>query len=231
MDTGRSLVTYETNTGSAGVAKIDTYGAFYQTQFFDLSPTTAGYMRPVATANGVLFYNPLTGRGAVGYVNYGGEFTQVEAPLLSTGWTKIVATDNGLLFYNAATGSATVGRIDRNGRYSNSQTFAAGSLSKGWSHIVATGDSLLFYDVSTGSAAIGNIDHSGKFAQTSAARLSASWSKIVVVGDDILFYNEETGSAAIGNLNRARGTFEQTQSLPNAFSTGWTHIVAVAGER
>jgi hypothetical protein len=109
----------------------------------------------------VLFYDKLTGRGAVGIFDSDGAFTELwSSSSFSKGWTHVVSTWQGrLFFYDQVTGTAGWGWIDRKGALV-SQPAIHGIL-RGWDQIVPAGNQyLLFYRKSDGLAALAEL-HEG----------------------------------------------------------------------
>lgn len=116
---------------------------------------STGWTHAVDTANGVLWYNSLTGSGVLGRVDGAGNHTSFKTTAFSKGWTHIVNTAKGVLWYNSQTGAGALGEFDSAGNYTNTRTF---SFSPGWSSVVSTSDRLLWYNAKTGAAVAGRLE-------------------------------------------------------------------------
>jgi hypothetical protein len=84
----------------------------------------------------LLFYNRLSGAGAVGSLTAAGFTTTRVYPAgaFSIGWDNIARAGDAVLFYNGIVGSAAIG-FDPTLR-----TFPAGSFSTGWTRVVGQVD-------------------------------------------------------------------------------------------
>lgn len=134
-----------------------------------------GWTHLVATYNGMLFYNRLTGAGEFGKFdvrtgNYetlklyqGGVFGPLTGGY-AQGWTHVVWSPTGILFYNANNSRVLIGRIDTTGEFIKLNSYLSGALSTGWTYITNTRNGIFFYSNNDGyRLAVGRIDGKGLF--------------------------------------------------------------------
>lgn len=98
----------------------------------EANDSSSGWTHTVETENGILYYNTLTGNGAVARIDSAGNRSTIKSypsGTFATGWTHVENTSDGILWYNSQTGAATVGRIDGAGNYTAIKSYPAGSFS------------------------------------------------------------------------------------------------------
>lgn len=81
-----------------------------------------------------LFYNQLTGAGALGILTQAGFETTATFSDFATGWTNIVILGDSIVFYNASNGAGAIGFNP------TVKIFPAGTFSTGWTHLVSKVD-------------------------------------------------------------------------------------------
>lgn len=143
------MLFYKAETGEGAIGerfnnRPQSSGSFggYPNDFRTLKSLPGGYFsrrwsRIVLLENEeLLFYNQVTGTGAVGTLTRDGFTTIRTFPVggFRTGWTHIVNAGGSILFYNAENGSGALGFSP------TVASFPEGAFAAGWTHVVATVD-------------------------------------------------------------------------------------------
>jgi hypothetical protein len=184
-----------------------------------------------------LFYNSVTGGGAIGRLDGDGSFkTLRDYPdgSFSPSWTDIVSTsDDAILFYNNRTGHVETGLVDDTGFV---QTTARASLAHDFTNIAAAGHSLLFfYNTIDGSAQLIRLRRGENFEILKSwprGVFNANWTHVIAGSNGLLlFYNEKTGKGATGGFivgfKEGEPEFMGLKDYGANFSNDWTNIVGL----
>ncbi|MFF4448698.1 hypothetical protein [Streptomyces sp. NPDC001502] len=176
-----------------------------------------------STVGCTLFYDKISGAGALCFDPPRKTFPDDSSDSFSTGWTHIVygrATGQEF-FYNSDTGAGAVSFDPPD------KVWPAGTFAKGWTHVavgpgVGGKDTLLFYNRSNRSGAIAALGFGADFKtlRTWGPGEFSSWSHVVGSQKSWLFYDRASGRAEI-----AIWQDPNLASKPDTLDAGWTHIV------
>lgn len=196
----------------------------------------------------VLFYNALTGAGALKFSPTIRTYTN---GAFAIGWTHITPDSSGMLFYNAISGEGAIAIpifVSKSSTDSNSGStwnfllvddistvkyYKSGEFSQNWTHIEPADFGIIFYNAADGSGATGKLiprtgrpDEARGFETDEkypSGYFGKQWSHCVTFGNSIFFYNKNTGEAVIMKKN---DKIDVVRRYPeNSFAQEWTHIV------